>query len=261
MIFLEINSEKAEFKMNLTTIIITRNEENNIEACLSSVKFSKQIIVVDNNSYDRTTEIAKKHGAEIIKSKFNDFSKQREAGLSHVTSDWVLYVDADERVTKDLRNEIENVINEKSSKNVYRIKRRNFYLGKNEWAFRDELERLFRKDSIKGWIGEIHETPLYDGEVGLLNNFLDHYTHRDLTSMLNKTIEWSDTEAGKRYLANHPKMSWWRFPRVMIPVFFDYYFKQKGYKLGVAGLIESIFQTYSIFITYAKLWEMQNKST
>ena len=77
--------------------------------------------------------------------------------------------------------------------------------------------------------------------------------------MLNKTIEWSETEANLRFSNNHPKMSWWRFPRVMFSAFFNSYLKQGGYKAGTVGIIESIYQAFSIFITYAKLWEKQQK--
>jgi glycosyltransferase involved in cell wall biosynthesis len=247
--------------MNLTTIIITKNEEENIVDCIESIKFSKQIIVVDNYSSDRTVEIAKKNGADVISEKFIDFSKQREAGLKYVKCDWILYIDADERVTKELKEEIEKIISDPQALEAYKVNRRNFYLGKHEWAFSDKMERLFKKESLEGWFGKVHESPIIDGKIGELSGFIDHFTHRDLTSMLAKTIEWSDIEAKIRIEASHPKMSWWRFPRVMISTFLTYYIKQKGYKVGAAGLIESIFQSYSTFVTYAKLWEMQNKST
>ena len=247
--------------MNLTTIIITKNEEKNIEECIKSVKFSNQIIVVDNNSKDRTVEIAKKLDAEVISGEFSDFSKQREAGMLAVKQDWVLYLDADERISDELKGEIEKTIEDKDAKDVYKIKRKNFYFGNHEWYYYAKLERLFKKDSLKGWFGKIHESPVYTGSVGELHGFIDHYTHQDLSSMLDKTIEWSDTEAEIRLEAKHPKMTWWRFPRVMITTFLSYYFKQKGYKAGTAGLIESIYQSFSTFITYSKLWEMQKKST
>lgn len=247
--------------MNISIIIITKNEENNIVDCIDSAKFSKQIIVVDNNSSDRTIELAKNNGAHVITEKFSNFSKQREAALKIVKSEWIFYLDADERITHELKEEIEKVINSKDSLEAYQVKRRNFYLGKNEWKYQEKMIRLFKSTALKGWVGDIHESPNFEGNLGKLNGYLDHYTHTDLTSMLAKTIKWSDTEAKIRFDANHPKMSWWRFPRVMIPVFFRYYIKQRGYKLGVPGLVESMFQTYSIFITYAKLWEMQKKST
>ncbi len=245
--------------MALSTIIITKNEEKNIEECIKSVKFSSQIIVVDNNSTDRTVDLAKKQGAQVISGNYSDFSKQREAGMKIATKDWILYLDADERIEEDLRREIEATISLKEAQDVYRIKRKNFYFGKHEWYYYAKIERLFRKDALKGWHGQIHESPVFRGSVGQLKGFITHFTHTDLTSMLAKTIKWSDTEAKIRVDAKHPKMTWWRFPRVMITSFFSYYIKQKGYKAGTAGLVESLFQSYSTFITYAKLWELQSK--
>ena len=87
-----------------------------------------------------------------------------------------------------------------------------------------------------------------------------HYTHRDLESMVNKTAAWSSIEAAQRYKQNHPKISWWRFPRVMLTAFFNSYIIQGGYKAKTVGIIESVYQAFSIFITYAKLWEMQKQS-
>lgn len=246
--------------MNLTTIIIAKNEENNIADAIDSVNFSKKVIVVDNGSTDRTLDVAKRAGADVVKIITNDFSKQREEGLKHTKTDWILYIDADERVTDTLKKEIESVVSDDSLKDAYKLIRRNYYYGKNEWLYRDKLERLFKRESLKGWHGQIHESPIYNGEIGELNEFLDHYTHQDLASMLEKTIAWSETEAQIRFNTNHPKMTWWRFPRVMIPTFFRYYIKQKGFRAGTAGLVESIFQTYSVFITYSKLWEMQEKN-
>lgn len=245
--------------MNLTTIIITKNEEQNIEECIKSVSFSKQIIVVDNQSIDKTVEIAKGLGAEIISEDLDSFSKQREAGLKLVKGDYIFYLDADERVSQELRESIEKVLKGESNLDVFQIARQNYYFGKYPWPYIAKLVRLFKKDSLKGWRGKIHESPLYDGKVGELTGLILHFTHNDLTSMTKKTIDWSDTEAQIRIDAKHPKMSWWRFPRVMIPTFLSYYFRQGGYKLGTAGLIESVFQTFSTFITYAKLWEKQEK--
>ena len=122
------------------------------------------------------------------------------------------------------------------------------------------MERVFRKENLRGWKGKLHETPIIDGAIGDLDGFLLHYTHRDLTSMVNKTIEWSKIEAETRFKANHPKITWWRFPRVMLTAFFDSYIRQGGWKVGTIGLIESMYQSYSIFVTYARLWEMQTKS-
>jgi len=247
--------------MTITTIIITKNEEKNIADCIDGVRFSDQIIVIDNESIDRTIDLAKKYGAEVISKKFDDFSKQREEGLKTNKSEWILYLDADERITPELKNEILSTISDKNANDAYKIKRNNFYFRKYEWQNNEKMERLFKKSAISGWHGQIHESPIVKGEIGELINPMQHFTHTDLASMLSKTIKWSDTEAKIRFDANHPKMTWWRFPRVMISSFLTYYIKQKGYKLGSAGLVESIFQSYSTFITYAKLWELQNSKS
>ncbi|MEK9176176.1 MAG: glycosyltransferase family 2 protein [Patescibacteria group bacterium] len=243
----------------LTTIILTKNEERNIELAIKSAAFSDQIIVVDAKSSDKTQELAIKFGAEVISDDYKNFSKQREAGLRQAKGDFVFYLDADERISPKLKEEIENVLKDEFALEVYKIGRQNIYFWKYKWPNIAKLERLFKKDALKGWRGEIHESPMYDGKVGELSGLIIHYTHNDLTSMTNKTIEWSQVEAQIRIDAKHPAMTWWRFPRVMVPAFFNYFLKQKGYKLGTAGFIESMFQAFSTFITYAKLWEMQNK--
>jgi hypothetical protein len=96
---------------------------------------------------------------------------------------------------------------------AYKLKRKNYYLGENEWPYIEKLERLFKKDKLKGWQGKLHETAVVEGKISELEGFLLHYTHRDLTSMVNKTLEWSKVEAELRFESNHPKMTWWRFPQ------------------------------------------------
>ncbi len=245
----------------LSAIILAKNEEQLIADCIDSVSFCDEIIVIDNNSEDRTAEIAEKMNVKVYKEKSTNFSELRNIGMKKARGNWVLYVDADERVNDVLRRHIQqNIANNGNSKIIaYTVKRKNFYLGNNEWPVIESFDRLFKKKYFKEWSGELHETPYYEGESHMLDGFLLHYTHRDLYSMLEKTIQWSAIEAQLRFDANHPKMTWWRFPRVMITAFYDYYITQKGYKVGTAGLIESMYQAFSIFITYARLWELQNK--
>ena len=244
--------------MSVSGIIIAKNEENMIADAIDSLSFCDEIIVVDNGSTDRTPEISEKLNCKVYKKTTDDFSELRDYGKELAKSEWILYLDADERISARLKEEIKYRIS-LNDFIAFRIPRKNFYLGHSEWPKIEYMERLFKKSLLKGWEGKLHESPIVEGKIGVLENSIAHYTHRDLTSMLNKTISWSDLEAQARILANHPKMSWWRFPRVMIPTFFNYYVKQKGFKLGTAGLIESIFQTYSVFITYAKLWEQQEE--
>src|SRR3990167_417999 len=116
-------------------------------------------------------------------------------------------------------------------------------------------------ESMKGFAQKIVviETPKIKGSFSEIKSPILHLTHRNLYQMLEKTNEWSEYEAKLRFDSKHPKMSWWRFLRIMLTAFFNSYLLEKGYKNGTAGIIESIYQSFSMFITYAKLWEKQNR--
>lgn len=244
--------------IKISGVVIAKNEENTIADCLDSLSFCDEVIVIDSGSDDRTLEIAKKMGAKVFTLKTSDFSELRNVGFHKANGSWILYVDADERVTTSLRDNIKFQISN-FKYDAYRVHRKNFYLGNNEWPYIERIERLFKKDKLEKWIGQLHESPVTRGTIGELDGYLLHYTHRGLTSMLEKTIKWSRIEAELRYNKGHPKMTWWRFPKVMLFSFFDYYLRQGGWRIGTAGLIESMYQSFSIFITYARLWELQQK--
>jgi len=250
--------------IKISAIIITKNAENLIADCLDLLSFCDEIVVVDSKSEDRTREIAEKMGAKVVEYASDDFSDMRNMGQKKAMGQWLLYVDADERITKELSASIKYQASsiQNNDFSAFKVKRKNFYFGstkQNEWPHIEKLERFFRKDRLEGWYGKLHESPIVKGEIGELEGYLLHYTHRDLGLMLVKTIEWSRIEAETRFKAGHPKMTWWRFPRVMTTAFLDSYIRQGGWKVGVVGLVESMYQSFSIFVTYARLWEMQNK--
>lgn len=246
--------------MKISAIILTKNAEEVIGDCIDSVKFCDEIIIIDDGSTDRTLEIAKILDVKIFSVISRNFAERRNFGAKKAKGEWLLYIDSDERISSELRENIKRVIESKHDDfEAYRLQRKNFYFGNHEWPFIEKLERLFKKESLEEWYGELHESAKVKGEIGELEGFLLHYTRRDLTTMVNKTIAWSEIEAELRFNAHHPQMTWWRFPRVMITAFWDSYVRQKGYKAGTAGVVESIYQAFSMFITYARLWEMQNK--
>lgn len=245
--------------MKLSIIIITRNEEEMIEDCLQSAQGLGEILVVDDESDDKTREIARKHHARVFVRPRKDFSDQRNWGLEKASGDWIFYLDADERMTRELREEIREKIERKTGEAAFLVKRRNFYLGKE--MFTDKVHRLFKKEKLKGWVGEVHESPQIQGETGELDGFLVHLTHRDMFSMLTKTADWSGVEARLRSEADHPPVSWWRILRVMTGGFVNQFFRKKVWRFGTAGWIEGIFQVFSVFITYARLWEIQRKES
>jgi len=249
--------------MKLSVVIIAKDEEKMIEDCLESVKWADEIILVDSGSTDRTVTIAEKFGAKIISvpGEKLEFSHWRNQGLKAAKGKWILYLDADERITPELKKEIKGII-KKGEGAAFAIPRRNFYLGKEVrfgGAWPDYVKRFFKKDKLKKWEGRLHEEPVYEGKLKHLKEPMIHLTHRDLSSMVEKTRGWSKIEADLLYQAKHPPVTWWRILRIMLGEFWLRGIKQQGWRDGTVGWIEIVFQMFSRFITYARLWEMQQR--
>ncbi len=246
----------------LSILILTYNEEDVIGDCLASLAdFADEIIVIDSFSTDKTQEIAKKHKATVVEHKLIDFSSQRNFGLEHAIEDFVLYIDGDEVVSEDFKNEVKIAVEkytEGSDVGGWFIKRDTYYFGKR-WGLTDQVQRLFLKKKLLKWEGVVHETPKIEGRFGIIHAPVKHFTHRNFSQMVEKTNKWSNYEAELRFKAHHPKMSSWRFIRVLSTGFLGSYFKGRGWRNGTAGFMESVYQAFSMFITYAKLWELQNK--
>ena len=242
----------------ISVLIISKNDGDVIGDCIKSVKdLADEVIVVDGGSQDKTIEISEKFGAKVVKNAFRNFADQRNLALSLAKNEWIFYIDSDERATPEFIESIKIKI-ESADDNIggFYIKRKTFYLGR-DWGFSDKVERIFRKDKLRNWHGVVHETPDFEGHLEIINEPILHYTHRNLEQMIEKTNDWSEYEADLRLKANHPKMNIFRFLRVIITGFLRSYIAEKGYRNGTAGLIESIYQAFSMFITYAKLWEKQ----
>jgi len=250
-------------KTILTAIIIAKNEQDKIADCIDSVAWVQEILIIDTGSTDLTKDIAKRMGARIIEYKGSGtYDKWRNCGLKNAKGDWIFYIDADERATETLRNEINKIISTHTSLNAYAIPRKNYILGQlfnysGQWP--DYQKRLFRKSALKKWSGDIHEEPHFDGEIGHLSNPLKHIKHEDLTSMMQKTNQWSEIEARLMYDVKHPPMTVPRFMTGMFREFWLRMIRQKAYKEGKIGIIYALYQVFSRFTTYAKLWELQEK--
>ena len=255
----------------ISVIILTKNEEPVVKDCLESVKWADEIVVVDHGSTDKTLEIVKKFGVKkIVRAPENsNFSDRRNSGAEEASGEWLLYVDADEKTTPDLREEILEVIQRynnatmKQSFPAYAIPRKNIRLTKvlyhGGW-WPDYVLRLMKKDKLVRWEGELHEQPKIDGRVGKLKKAFLHFSHRgSFEHKMQNTINWSKIEAEKLYQAGHPPMTVLRFISAMWREFYKRMIRYQAWRDGIEGVIEAIYQVFSVFVTYARLWEMQQK--
>ncbi len=247
-------------KKLLSAIIIAKNESLRISTCVDALSFCDEILVADNGSTDETASVARAHGGLVITFHAQDFAELRNDAAKRVKGDWILYVDADEVIGETLARAIRHLVDswQPGAPTSYRLERINYYLGQR-WPGSERMLRLFKCTAFKGWEGELHETARTTGHVGDLTGELRHDTHRNLEEMVEKTNEWSETEAELRLAAHHPRISWWRLLRVTLTGFWNSFVGQGGWRAGTVGWIESIYQGFSLFITYAKLWELQSQ--
>ncbi len=251
-------------KYLISAIIITKNEEKMIEDSLKSLDWVDEILVVDTGNTDKTNEIAKRNGAKVVKYIGNgSFADWRNEGLKYAKGDWIFYIDADERVSKFLQEEILLKTKDKTENiNAYAIPRRNFIFHKefkHSGQYPDYQKRLFKKSELVKWTGEVHEEPEFKGKLGHIKNPMIHEKHDTLTQMVNKTNSWSEIEAKLMFDAGHPPMNLIRFATAMGREFWLRMIRQMAFLDGPEGIIYAIYQVFSKFTSYAKLYEMQIK--
>lgn len=247
----------------LSVIILHGKEASPIfTECLESVSWANEIIIIDNGMPLKSLEIAKRFKTMIFKSDEINFAKLRNLGDQKAKGDWLFYLDSDEIATKDLTEKIKKIILD-GNKSAYEILRRNFFFGREMkhggWT-PDYILRLIKKDALVSWQGELHEQPKIKGEIGKIKEAILHYTHRNLSEMVEKTNSWSKIEAKLLFDAGHPPMAWWRFFSVAGREFWYRGIVKLGFLDGPIGIIEIIYQMFSRMVTYAKLWELQIKT-
>lgn len=246
--------------MNLSAIVLTKNEEGNIEKCLSSLRFCDEIIVIDDFSDDKTCKIAKSLGAKVFQRSLNgDFASQRNFGLSRVSSRWVLFLDADEVVSENLKLEIVSKVSNSLNKNSgYFLKRKTFFLGrelKYGQAKNDKVLRLGRKDAGV-WKRKVHEFWEIKDKTETLKNSLEHYTASSLKEFISKINFYSDLHAVSN-LEEGKKSN--LFKIVFYPPFkfFDNFLIKAGFLDGNYGLVFSLLMSFHSFLSWSKLWLLQ----
>ena len=250
-------------KQKITAILIAKNEESMLANCLETLAWVDQLIVIDNGSTDTTSQIAENFGAKVIHFEHSSFARLRNEALKQVKTDWLIYIDPDERVTPVLAKEILVQI-ETDGADVLSMKRHNICYGRKfshgGWE-NDIVTRVFNKKSLKEWKGKVHEAPIYEGRKVRLRTALIHLTHRNTTQGLNKTIQWTKIEAELLFKANSPRVNFFTLLRKGFMEFFRRAVIKQGYKDGLAGLIESMVQGINKILIYIQLWELQQTPT
>jgi len=243
----------------ISVIVITKDEEKNISDCLKSVEWADEIIVVDSESTDKTIELAKKFTDKIFIRKWEGYVPQKRYAMSLAKNEWVLSIDADERITPELKEEIQ--ILSQNDFNGFRIRRKNFLMNKEitscGWE-KDYQLKLFRKDKADLNDRLVHEKFIVEGKVGTLKNPMLHYTFSSFTDYLNKINYYTSLKAQELFNSKN-KIGGWTIFSHTVSAFFAFFFIRKGFKDGVYGLIISLLHSVSTMMNYVKLWELQNK--
>lgn len=245
----------------LTIVFQVKNGGGQISEAIKSAKLlTNNIVVMDMNSNDQTREISRKNGAKVITVPDYPYVEPvRHLAFELIQSEWVLILDADERLTEKLAQEIKDVIkNPINQYTHFSLPRLNIFAGKKEFKhggwWPDKQIRLINKKAFVKWPENIHSTVQVKGKAGVLNNYFLHYFHGDLNSMVNKTIQFESIESDLLLKANR-KVQTLTFFRKYVAELFRRLIKHQGWRDGSYGVIEAIYQAYSKTITWLLLYE------
>ena len=247
-------------KIALSVVVITKNEGGRLADCLKSVDWADEVIVVDDKSTDDTVAVAKAHGAKVFERAMDIEGKHRNYAYGLAGHDWVFSLDADERVTPELRQEIIETLKNNPSCNGYAVPRRN--LMGNVWVkhggmYPSAQLRLFKKNEFKyDEQAEVHPQAYMKDPRGTLKSDILHYTYRDFTDAIAKMDRQTDLEARKWFRENR-KVGTFSIIRKTVDRFWRAYISKKGYKDGVIGLFLAVNSGMYQFLSYAKHWELK----
>ena len=251
-------------KVPVSVVVITYNEESMLEDCLKSLVWADEIIVVDDESTDSTREIAARYTDKVVVRKMENEGRHRNWAYSQASNDWVLSVDADERVTDVLADEIGLLMGGAPEYKAYAIPRKN-YIGDHWLRYGGEYPaqqvRLFLKDEFKYEEAEVHPRALMEGETGYLKGDLIHYSHKDIADYLRSLNSHTTLEARKWYLTGRKVSAGRAIWRAFDRCFYRRLLRKKGYKDGLYGYTVAFFSGIYQIVSYIKFREMQLKNS
>jgi len=245
-------------KIPLSAVVLTRNEEKNLTGCLDSIKdWVDEIVIVDDFSTDKTIDIARRYTDKIYQRKWNLEGSQRNFAYSKASNDYVLSIDADERITAQLRDSIIEVMNNGPKYAGYNLSHRNFlgdyWIRWGGWYPNAKL-KMFNKNKFRYEEAEYHPRAYLDGKTLTLKGDILHYNYRDFHSLFAKLNHQTDFEA-RKWLRDARRMNFAICLRKMWTRFMKYYFVKKGYRDGFIGFFMALYSGMYQFYTYCKYWE------
>lgn len=254
----QARAQASNKKFPISLVVITLNEEDNIERCLKSVSWVDDIVVLDSGSTDRTVELAKSLGARVFVEEWRGYRDQKARAVELAKNDWVLSLDADEALSVELSYEIYQLKdNNQLNKNGYESPRLSYHLGRwihhGGW-YPDKQLRFFDRNHCHWSEGQVHER-VVGQNIGQLQNPILHWTFRNLTEQIQTNNEYSSL-AAKDLSERNKQFS--VFMLVLKPVskFVETFLWKRGFLDGLAGFIISVGAAYSMFLKWAKLYEM-----
>lgn len=247
-------------KKKLSLVVSVFNGEDVLEGCLESAKFADEIVVINNSSTDKTLEIAQKYTTKILTRPNNPMLNiNKNFGFAKAKGDWILCLDADERVSEDLKEEIKEQI-QNSEVNGYFIPRKNVIFGKwiehTGW-YPDHQLRLFRNGKGKFEEKHVHEMVKVTGRVEYLKNNLVHYNYTTVSQFLQKIQLYAPNEADNLIEGGY-KFTWQDALRFPLKEFLSRFFAREGYKDGFHGLMLSLLMAFYHLVVFVNIWEKRN---
>ncbi|KPK42642.1 MAG: hypothetical protein AMJ78_01855 [Omnitrophica WOR_2 bacterium SM23_29] len=244
-------------KLPVSVVVIAKNEEKKIADCLESVKWADEIVVLDDMSEDKTVEAAKRYTDKVFQRKMDIEGRHRNYAYSLAKHNWVLSLDADERATPELKDEIKEVIKSKADHYGFAIPIRN-YIG-NYWIkyggwYPSPQIRLFKKDHFKYEEAEVHPRIIMPDPRGVLKSDIIHYNYKDFEDALRKLNKQTTLEAAK-WVRDKRKMTLFKALWRSLDRFIRRYFGKAGHKDGIIGLVLAVFSGAYQFLSYAKYWQ------
>lgn len=248
----------GECMATLTVVTLTLNEEANIGPCLESVRWADELIVVDSGSADRTVEIAAQYTQFLYTITWEGYGAARNFALTRATGDWILWLDADERVTPELASEIHEILAADPPDIAgFAIARRAYFLGswiRHSGWYPGRVTRLFRRGAGHFTESRVHEQLRVEGRIGRTHNDLLHYTDPDLQHYLHKLNRYTSLAAEDMDTAGRRSSLWDLLVRPPFQ-FVKMYVLRRGFLDGREGFVLAVLSAAYVFVKYAKLWE------